>query len=438
MRQKRTKTRPEHLTLRNLMGIGWGCKTRSGMWQHKKENIQNAIFHNGKKIRLPSNTMLDQHLTGELTLYYSPEFTNRKPMCVCVIDTDMKIGENGEFRGDPADVPKWHDELTKLVAGIKSFASPGGWGLHTPIGIVAGKKYEFLSTYEKNYYGRMKLKQLENELNSYAKNKGFKLTKVELKGTPILVDHSTKTVQCGQLVALPRTKEHVDFVGSDQLIKLTFAQLDKLIHFLNKFNKKFVKPENKINKQVATKNVGSPCLKIVNPESYGEFALSVVGEDVRSRDGRYVCNADDFSAFISVVEGITQADLANLGFVKQMSFARIEALWTAAYEAGDLSVAFCARKVTAMRDALSKAGFVDWIDNEYAAGKACVFRISVRFFQCFSMFTAKPEHTHTTCMVTKDLSEHKIPVFVGEKCPSVVKAKAWMDLEEQCYGIICC
>jgi hypothetical protein len=172
-------------------------------------------------------------------------------------------------------------------------------------------------------------------------------------------------------------------------------------------------------------------------ENYGDFICAILAETVRSRCGRYVCGPVDFSSFISLIKGIDEADIAKFGGLKHMAFARIKALWDAAFEAGDIPVPFCARKVTAMRDALSKAGFIDWIDHEYAAGKACVWKISNRFFQLFEMFQENQKRHTPACMVNTGDSKHYLPVFVGEKCPNIVKAKLWMEMEQAVYDLCC-
>lgn len=436
--KKRTKTRPEHQVLKSMIGLGWGCRSEAGMWQHSKNYLQNQLFNKNRAIYKPSNTLLDKHLAGECIVYGAPMFSNRCNVIITCIDTDMKITDQGEFRGDPDDVPVWNAEVANLISGAESFPSPSFFGSHTHFGLCAGKKYGFLNNYDKNYYGRMKLRQFGKAINNYAINRGYKLTKVEIKGTPALIDYHAEAVSCGELVALPRETEHISYV-SNRLPVLTFAQLEELTNNLEKFNKKFLRAEELINKPVKPKSndSGSPVVKIVTPESYGDFVNAILAEPVRSRDSRYVCNANDFSDFISVIHGINGADIAKYGELKHMAFSRIEAVWNAAYESGDLSVRFCNRKVTAMRDALSKAGFIEWIDHEYAGGKACVWRISKQFFQLFAMFQ-EPNNTHTpTCSVNTGDSKHYLPVFDGTKCPNIVKSKSWMELEQEVYDLCC-
>ena len=57
---------------------------------------------------------------------------------------------------------------------------------------------------------------------------------------------------------------------------------------------------------------------------------------------------------------------------------RIEAIWQAAYEAGDTTRAYCYHRFAAIRNVLADLGLLEWDDCSYRFGRACRWRASDR------------------------------------------------------------
>ena len=59
-----------------------------------------------------------------------------------------------------------------------------------------------------------------------------------------------------------------------------------------------------------------------------------------------------------------------------MPLKRIEAIWDAAYEAGDTIRAFSYHRFKAIRDMLPDMGLLEWDDSTYRFGRACRWNAS--------------------------------------------------------------
>lgn len=438
MKKPRTKTTEKHLLLKSLVGINKGWNKGCGLVQLKKETLLTKL-QSKKALTNFSNTDLDLHCAGQIHLYYSSYYSVNKQEAVIAIDNDMKERDIIKYDSDLTDLYYWEDTVLPLFfPGIKAFRSKGGIGSHCMFKMIPGVEYRELNSFQKNKKARDLQIALEKELEKFRNYKNYKFTKVELKGTNTVVNWKTGDINFGALCLLPRTDEHIKYVANE-IPTFTFRHIQKLVFNLKKYNDSvdnLSTPKIEIEKLSTKPKVmptGSVAVKIVTlDKSYGEFYYSQVlrGEEVRSNDGRYLCNEEDFTVMISIIKALQEADIKTYGHVKQMSFSRIKAMWNALIESGETTIAFNDRKVTAMRNSLSENGFIDWISEKYCGNKACVFKLNNEFLV---LLTQTTQHT-PTCVVTfypvRGSSEHKLPVFDSSVNPFTLKAVKMMEAEE--------
>lgn len=434
MRAPSTKTTDKHLALKSMVGIGRGSNKGTGLTQFTKLKLAQKLLDH-QPIFDFSNYDLDRHCSGEIYLYYSSYYSNNCNKVLWAIDNDMKEKTLNELDGDLSDLDKWETVvLPILFTGMKCFTSKGGIGSHGHFWVEAGVEYKHYNQFECNTLARDLSSKLEKELERFRKLKGYKFSKVEVKGTNSVMNWRTKDLSLGALCLLPRTDEHVSYVMNEAPV-LTFKTIQRLIINLRNYNNAIdnVIPVPDLKEQLVTKvkptltAIGSFKTKIVTVDySYGEFYCDKVlnGNEVRSLDERYIASSEHFGIFISILKALSEADLKMHGEVKQMSFKRIQAMWNALVESGDIELPYNDRLVTVMRNSLSKNGFINWTNNKFCITQACAFSISNEFFLLQNTTTP-------TCIgIISGHCVHLVPEFDSGVHPTIAHAKKMMELEE--------
>lgn len=405
MGRKRIKTLPVHTKLKALVQLTYGWKHLDGVYQIPKEKLEKHFFNYDSKSKFYkiSNKTLQHHLDKKIKLYFSSNINSENDVCFCAIDSDLKIKDDGEFRGDPDHMPLWSAKLAKLVPGITNLVSAGGWGMNSPLRIVPGIEFATNTIFEKNTKCNEILKRLEKCLEEYRLRSGIDITKVEVKGSCTVVDYEKQNINLGSLIALPRTEGEADVWLSAPIF--TFKTLSELCDRLVHLNASLAPVFNSAKE----KHKGSGAFELV--EDYGRFVTNfVIKDEVRSNDGRYVVTENDWNVFVNIILHLQKMDKRKKDEDRNMSFARIKGFWQFLTEDNIISVGYQDRKITAMRNALSKAGFVKWEDNRYEGGKACKFTISDNFLQVYGMLKEHKTDSIVTHLENGPKEVHLMPV----------------------------
>lgn len=452
MKRPWAETEEKHVFLRSIVGICKGANKGSGIKQFTKVKLTEKLI-NKEIIYNFSNSEINKHCNAEIDLYYSSYYSNRTDRVLWNVDNDMKDATLDILGGELTWLEEWQDKvIPAFFKETKSFASRGGIGSHSPFWVVAGDDYKHYSNKAKNSIAANLAKSLEFELERFRKLKGYKFTKVEIKGTNSCFDYKTGELKFGSLCLLPRTDEHIDFV-KHQAPTLTFNEIKKLIENLRKYNntlESVVPPVVLVapveNTVIRPDNImeGSWRPRIVEiNQSYGDFLLDVVleGHELRSNCGRYIINKQQINVCVSVIKALQESDIKTHGHVKHMSFKRIKKLWLALIEAGDTDVPYCDRAVTAIRNAMSEHGFIEWHQHEFwfesteAARAACVFSISKSFF----LLCCPSDNNTPPCVVTsksiRGTETHQTPIKSKSVNPFLVKSKKFIADEESVLTI---
>jgi hypothetical protein len=104
--------------------------------------------------------------------------------------------------------------------------------------------------------------------------------------------------------------------------------------------------------------------------------------------GRHIATAEDVAITILILEFITK----HMNQDGSLPTARVEALWDACFNSGDINRTYNHSKFKVIRDWLSKNGLLSWDNPEYCIGQACKWKLS----QVFMVILDKEEDLSLT------------------------------------------
>jgi len=203
----------------------------------------------------------------------------------------------------------------------------------------------------------------------------FDVEDVELKGMPLVVSWGerkgeVKSVTFGSLAKMPRDwRRFSDWLSTTRMTP----------HDLRELPKRFAVPEDEAEPEAQAEATvvpevvkGSVSGKLVDPDEIRKLeplARDLLGRHAPevSPSSRAAVVAEDVQVALAIIRSCT----LNMNPDGSMPLARIEALWDAAYLAGDTTRAFRSQRFAAIRNMLSEMGLLEWEDATYMFGKAC-------------------------------------------------------------------
>lgn len=366
--------------------ITWAVKDELDGWRwgNNKKRIVTCYNANGLHCRRLPLKIIEAHLRGDTTLYYTGAWRKSSAEILGTIDIDVGKSQN---KGTPEGARACAEFLKNNFSGLCAEPSTHGKGVHCSFVVERGDH----STEEV----RDALKQFQTYLEDACKD--FDIEKVEIKGlSPVLYWDRTgdesylKDINCGTLCKLPR-------MDVRSTVHFTVEQLQAM--------KPAAGP-------VAPRRAGS-CMPI--PENYTEnmkhyrsFANRLLCEyEFDDPTGREIITKEDVAVSALAIHYCSD----HMNEDGTMPHARIEAVWTALRDAGVTKRAFSNKRFKIIRDTFIDIGYIDVHDPTYffygngKKGRAAKWQASERCVEAVEAFCTSDTETTTTTSLREHFPE---------------------------------
>jgi len=372
--QRREKTTPEMKWLKELIcPFVYAEKTPDGIRPSvtKAEFIGRWNMKMGQR-SLPNFKLLD-HFQGKETLYFMGQGWNKADRTLVNIDIDV---QKHKRLGTPEGARKFAEHLKKRWPDLYCEPSTNGKGIHGYC-ILWKRKADAKTS-------NAALKRLEAWLRAEAKIINADIEDVEVKGTCLdltLDDRFAQAVTFGVPAKLPRDVSR--FSEWENTTVLRVKDLESSLYDVRKREAvceaaPVVKePEAVIQLPVSKANVpakkekkpilaGSVSNKFITEEqlanipAYEQLYRQWVGpNDLMA--GKFRVIAHDFAVAMMLLQHFK----ADANYDESLPIRRVQELWTALYNAEDITRGFNHHRWKVIRDFLSARGHINWIDNRY-------------------------------------------------------------------------
>lgn len=364
--------------------LDWGRKTfieETGEYEPRPANNGDRVrgFLGGSPFyypRRPSQKALMEHFQGKETCYFTG---SRGDLTVVNLDIDCK--KAGSREGAFAFAEHLKQRFFPNLYHEVSTHGRGGHGY-----LLIDKTYATDEDYN------LILKKLDQWLKAVLAATTFDVENIEIKGNCPEVTWGTDykrqllNYKFGFLAKLPREWERFDeWKGTT---KLTVEELEAIIE-------KNLIVLAEVAK--AAKSSGSVIGKVIDPKRIQELmplAQRFVPQPICvNKKARVWVTTYDAAVFLALHEYFTNNPLPE----NANPVARWQGLWDAMYKCGDIARAFDCKRFAFLRNLVSDAGGVEWMDNNYIPGnakqnikgKCCKWRASDEIMELMAQFNAE-------------------------------------------------
>jgi hypothetical protein len=364
--------------------LDWGRKkfiTETGTIEPRPVNCGEVVsgFLKGTSYyypRRPSQIALMEHFQGKETCYFTG---SRGDLTLLNLDIDCKKEGSRQGAFAFAEYLKKHF-FPNLYHEVSTHGNGGHGYILIDKSICNDHDYNLV------------LKRLEKWLRDIVQTTDFDVENIEIKGTCPEVSWGQEyrrqllNYKFGFLAKLPREWER--FEEWKATTKLTVEELAAIIEKNPMAVAEVVK---------AAKASGSVFGKLIDPKRIEELmplAAQFVPQPICvNRKARVWVTAYDAAVFLALHEYFTKNPLPE----NANPVARWQGLWQAMFKCGDITRAFDPKRFAFLRNLISDAGGVEWIDRKYIPGskgegikgKCCKWKASDDMMDCMAEYTAQ-------------------------------------------------
>jgi hypothetical protein len=294
------------------------------------------------------------HFAGERTYYFVGNPSRRAAFTLALVDIDC------HGKGTRVDALAFADLLRERWPVLACEVSTNGNGIHAYVLVKKGGRGPAAVN--------TGLKAFERHLKSLLARSGIAAENVEVKGTCPEISYDAggriTAMRCGTLAKLPRT------LTAEQLENTQTFTVDELVEMDVPQAEKERKPRGL--------NVGSvsgllvPEAELKNLPRYERLAKRMTSAQNLPTSGRHVATPADFAIVLMILKALSLNPNAD----GSMPTARVQKLWEALYDCGDVARPFSYHRFKTARDCLSDRGHLSWTDNAYGPGTACKWDVA--------------------------------------------------------------
>lgn len=311
-----------------------------------------------------TNADIYQHIAGVKTLYFAGNGSKKEPDTLVMIDIDCH--EYGTKDG----AEQYALHLRKAFPDLYCEESTNGNGVHG----------YFVLDKETNHpqYINSLLSRLEQCLQSKLSKEKYEIENVEIKGRcPVITwgkeRLEVETYKSGTLAKLPRLATKSDEIKLRNTTRIHHSKLRQMIERMEAEQTLCSKVQKvvKLPSSISGKLIDKKELNKLNTHylSVAKKLMKRHGEIAVAGESRAIVTEQDVAIFLMIGKYFTN----NMNEDGSLPTKRWKAMWTALFEAGDVTRAFQDRRFAAIRNMMSKLGIIDWNDNTYEIGKYDMF-----------------------------------------------------------------
>lgn len=389
--------------------------------------------YNEKKLPRMTEAMAKQHFKGQETLYFWADHRQSTEEIIFLVDIDaLKARKMGSKQG-AVDFAQYLIEQYFPNAYME--ISTHGNGVH--LFLVMRKKDI------PNEDVRKSLKHLDAWLKYIAKSINADIEEVEVKGLPPILKYDGKKLigmTYGLLAKLPR-EVLTRFPELQNTYQCTPSELLAL-HI----------PEAE-RKVARSSKGGSVSRRLISEEEIGKLdwykqvgMTLLKGKLPVCPDRRHTITWDDVAILLLILKYNHEHPEPDGSLSSKM----IEGWWRALFDAGDIERGYHASRIKPIRDALSDAGLLAWLSNEYqygyknrdgeyVKGVSCKWGITDEVYDILA-----DERREASSISTEKQEDNATPMVRPQWVGNLVKPEwqrhfEWLynaerELEEACYA----
>lgn len=393
---RRAKSTPATKWLRQLIcPLVFGEKTPEGVRPSlTKEQFQQR-WNLGWGLPSVSNYRLLDHFAGKETLYFFGQGRRRAPNMLVVIDIDVQKSKGlGSAKGAKA----FADHLKRIWPDLYFEPSTNGKGIHCYFVLAKWR----CTASDVN----AALKRFEKWLRAEASKSKADIEVVEVKGTCMALqfaDRKIESVKYGMFAKLPRDVsrfsewERTTVIRAEDLMSRRFDVVEEPETAKNDFPSSTIVS---VKKKSASGSVSGRIIsmdELASIPAYERLYREWVGPvDLKAR--KFSVAPHDFAVAMVILRHY-KADPNADG---SLPCRRVEKLWAALFDAGDVDRPWNHHRWKAIRDFLSERGHIDWRDHRYEYGAvaqdgtikrgiACKWTISDEFDSTLEKISTLPD-----------------------------------------------